>query len=84
MKPNEKMVITTLKTTEHGIQVTTRWIDRSGGAEKNATINDYVTKIDTFSSKVIDLHYFFLKEEEFLLLLNGIVSPITYLLYSQT
>ena len=56
MKRNEKMVITTLKTTEHGIQVTTRRIGRSGRAEKNATINDYVTKIDTFSSKVIDLH----------------------------
>lgn len=56
LKPNEKMVITTLKTTEHGIQVTTRQIGCSGGAEKNATINDYVTKIDTFSGKVIDLH----------------------------
>ena len=56
MKPNEKMVIMTLKATEHGIQVMTRWIGHSGGVEKNATINDYVTKIDTFNSKVIDLH----------------------------
>ena len=46
----------TLKTTEHGIQVTTQRIGHSGGVEKNATINDYVTKIDTFSGKVIDLH----------------------------
>ena len=46
----------TLKTTEHGIQVTTRWIGCSRVAENNATINDYVTKIDTFSGKVIDFH----------------------------
>ena len=56
LKENEQFVVTKLKATEDEIEVTTWWIGHSGVPENNATINDYVAKIDTFSDKVMDLY----------------------------
>ena len=52
----KKLVITKLKTRGHDIEVTTRWIGHSVVVENDATINHHVSKSETFSGKVIDLH----------------------------
>ena len=56
LKENEQFVVTKLKATGDEIKVTTRRIGHSRVPENNATINDYVAKIDTFSGKVMDLY----------------------------
>ena len=56
LQPNENSVVTMLKATDDGIELTTRRIGRPGVEEKKETGNDCVTKMESVRGKVIDLN----------------------------